>query len=304
MLSQIKSRIVPTPSGYLHIGNAFNFLLTALIVDFKKGKLHLRIDDFDISRSKRKFVEDIFVQLDWLGIEYDSGPTGPDELFSKYSQQLRSDYYFNAIEVIKKNKKIFACECSRSMIRQISNKRTYPGYCREKNIDLGNKNITWRVNVPEGTIVNYKTFFNSIKTINVNDSIGDFVIKRRDGLPAYQIISVVEDLEQGINLIVRGKDLLGSTGAQIFIGGCLNGGTLLESVFIHHNLIKNSSGAKISKTYGDLSLKELKKKNQNATFVFQETAKMLHLPHRDIITLDHLKELFKISINQQNFFEF
>ena len=79
MNSPITSRIAPTPSGYLHLGNAFNFLLTALLVDFQNGHLHLRIDDLDDSRVERSAVEDIFVQLEWLGIKYDSGPSGPDE---------------------------------------------------------------------------------------------------------------------------------------------------------------------------------------------------------------------------------
>ena len=134
MQESIKSRIAPTPSGFLHLGNAFNFIITALLVDLMKGHLHLRIDDFDTSRIKRAAVEDIFVQLEWLGIEYDSGPSGPDELFSKYSQQLRKDYYFYAIEILRKNRHIFACECSRSKIRQFSSKSTYPGTCKNKNM--------------------------------------------------------------------------------------------------------------------------------------------------------------------------
>ena len=109
MQEPFKSRIAPTPSGYLHLGNAFNFILTTLLLDLEKGHLHLRIDDFDNSRLNKKSVEDIFIQLEWLGIEYDSGPSGPDELFSKYSQKLKSDYYLSAIELLRKKKHIFAC---------------------------------------------------------------------------------------------------------------------------------------------------------------------------------------------------
>ena len=106
MQKRLKSRIAPTPSGFLHLGNAFNFLLTALLVDSEKGHLHLRIDDFDNLRLNKKSVEDIFFQFEWLGIEYHSGPSGPDELFSIYSQKLKNDYYFAAIELLKKKKHI------------------------------------------------------------------------------------------------------------------------------------------------------------------------------------------------------
>ena len=101
----VKSRIAPTPSGFLHLGNAFNFLLTTLLVDFFQGHLHLRIDDCHTSRLNLSAIEDIFFQLEWLGIEYDSGPSGPDELFSKFSQRLRKEFYFEAIEILQKNGK-------------------------------------------------------------------------------------------------------------------------------------------------------------------------------------------------------
>ena len=299
MQESIKSRIAPTPSGFLHLGNAFNFIITALLVDLMKGHLHLRIDDFDTSRIKRAAVEDIFVQLEWLGIEYDSGPSGPDELFSKYSQQLRKDYYFYAIEILRKNRHIFACECSRSKIRQFSSKSTYPGTCKNKNISLKKKNIPWRVNVPNETFIKYRTFMNSNDKIKVDESIGDFIIKRRDGLPAYQIISLVDDLEQGINLVVRGQDLLASTGAQLFLAKCLKGESFLDSQFVHHKLIKNNTGEKLSKKFGDLSLQAINKKNHSPRYVFREIARMLNLPFDDINTLDHLKESFKMVISKQ-----
>ena len=100
MSSKLISRLAPTPSGNLHFGNAFNFLLTYLLVKFYDGILHLRIDDLDGPRVDPKSVEDIFIQLEWLGIEYHYGPSGPDELYSSYSQQLRKDRYFNAIEIL------------------------------------------------------------------------------------------------------------------------------------------------------------------------------------------------------------
>ena len=126
MSSLVFSRLAPTPSGYLHFGNAFNFLLTRLLVDYQRGHLHLRIDDLDGPRVERSSVEDIFVQLEWLGIDYDSGPTGPDELYSKFSQQLRKERYRESLELLHKSGHLFACDCSRSEIRQLTLNRNYP----------------------------------------------------------------------------------------------------------------------------------------------------------------------------------
>ena len=195
MYSNIISRLAPTPSGYLHFGNAFNFLLTYLLVNFHDGVLHLRIDDLDGPRVDRASVEDIFIQLEWLGIDYHFGPSGPDDLYSRFSQQLRKDRYFNAIEVLQKAGHLFACECSRSKIRNSSAGKIYPGTCRNKKLNFMKQNQTWRVIVPEKTFVFYKTLTNNKKKIDLTTGIGDFVIRRRDGLPAYQIASLMDDIE-------------------------------------------------------------------------------------------------------------
>jgi len=295
----VKTRIAPTPSGFLHLGNAFNFVLTALIVDLMGGHLHLRIDDFDKSRTKLSFVEDIFVQLEWLGIEYNSGPSGPGELFSQYSQQLRKDSYFEALEILRKNDFIFACECSRSEIRELSSNGIYPGICLHKNIDLNKSKCAWRINVPDKTYIKFKTFFDNYEKIDVSKAIGDFVVKRKDGLPAYQITSLIDDIEMGINLIVRGTDLLPSTSAQIFLAECLKEDTFHAINYIHHKLIIDNSGQKLSKSCGSFSLKGLKKQLNSPSWIFQQIAQTLKLPYKEISTLGNLKEAFRKAMKQK-----
>ena len=245
MSSNFISRLAPTPSGYLHFGNAFNFLLTYLLVNFHDGVLHLRIDDLDGPRVDRASVEDIFIQLEWLGIDYHFGPAGPDDLYSRFSQQLRKDSYFNAIEVLQKAGHLFACECSRSKIRNSSASKIYPGTCRNKKLNFMKRNQTWRVIVPEKTFVFYKNLTNNKEKIDLTTGIGDFVIRRRDGLPAYQIASLMDDIEMGVNLIVRGADLISSTGAQLFLAKCLNDSSFPAAHFVHHMLMKNESGKKL-----------------------------------------------------------
>jgi len=293
MDSPVISRLAPTPSGYLHLGNAFNFLLTALLVDFQGGHLHLRIDDLDDPRVERSAVEDIFVQLEWLGIKYDSGPSGPDELFSKFSQRFRMDLYHESLELLRKSGRLFACECSRSEIREISSNGNYPGTCRNKKLNLLKGNQTWRILVPVQTLVCLKTFTNKIEKIDVSREMADFVIKRRDGLPAYQLASIMDDLELGVNLVVRGYDLRSSTGAQLYLAKCLNDSIFPETRFVHHVLQTDDAGDKLSKSKGAHSIQMLREKHRNPTWIYQETAKSLNLPFEEIQTLEDLKEVFR-----------
>ena len=299
MFSNFISRLAPTPSGYLHFGNAFNFLLTYLLVHFHDGVLHLRIDDLDGPRVDHAYVEDIFIQLEWLGIDYHFGPSGPDDLYSRFSQQLRKDRYFNAIGVLHKTGHLFACECSRSKIINSSTSKIYPGTCKNKKLNFMKQNQTWRVIVPEKTFVFYKTLTNNKKKIDLTTGIGDFVIRRRDGLPAYQIASLMDDIEMGVNLIVRGSDLITSTGAQLFLAKCLNDPFFPASQFVHHILMKNESGKKLSKSSGDHSLRFLRNKCNRPSIVYQQSAEILDLPFEDIQTLQDLLELFRTELIQR-----
>jgi len=296
MSSNFISRLAPTPSGYLHFGNAFNFLLTYLLVNFHDGVLHLRIDDLDGPRVDRSSIEDIFIQLEWLGIDYHFGPSGPDDLYSRFSQQLRKDRYFNAIKILQKTGYLFACECSRSKIRNSSASNIYPGTCRNKKLNFMKQNQTWRVIVPEKTFVFYKTLTNNKKKIDLTTGSGHFVIRRRDGLPAYQIASLMDDIEMGVNLIVRGADLISSTGAQLFLAKCLNDSFFPAAHFVHHMLMKNESGKKLSKSSGNRSLKFLRNKYSRPTIVYQQSAEILDLPFEDIQTLQDLIEVFRTGM--------
>ena len=305
MFSNLISRLAPTPSGYLHFGNAFNFLLTYLLVDFYDGILHLRIDDLDGPRVDNASVEDIFFQLEWLGIDYHFGPSGPDDLFSRFSQQLRKDRYYDAIEILQKAGHLFACECSRSKISNYSVSKIYSGTCRNKKINFIKENQTWRVIVPEDTFVSYSTLTKNKKEIDLTKEIGDFVIRRRDGLPAYQIASLLDDIEMNVNLIVRGSDLISSTGAQLFLANCLNDNYFPAAFFVHHNLMKNESGEKLSKSSGDHSLKLLRNKYNSPTIVYQQSAKILNLPFEEIQTLQDLIVVFREEmIKKRNLIEF
>ena len=133
--------------------------------------------------------------------------------------------------------------------------------------------------------------------------MADSVIKRRDGLPAYQLASIMDDLELGVNLVVRGEDLRASTAAQVFLAECLSDKVFPAARFIHHQLINDNSGNKLSKSAGAFSLTNLREKYQSPLWIYQETAKSLGLPFKHIRTLDDLKEVFRNAIQKKDGFE-
>ena len=153
--------------------------------------------------------------------------------------------------------------------------------------------------VPENSYVCYSTLTNKKKGIDLTTGIGDFVIRRRDGLPAYQIASLIDDIEMGVNLIVSGSDLITSTGAQLLLAKCLDDSFFPSSYFVHHKLMKNESGKKLSKSSGNQSLKFLRNKHNSPTIVYQQSAKILDLPFEDIQTIQDLKEVFRAEMIQR-----
>lgn len=225
MNQSIKSRIAPTPSGLLHLGNAYNFLITYRETVIKRsGELLLRIDDSDSQRIRDEYIQDIFDSISWLEIPISYGPKNMEDFKSKYSQGLKKDHYFKMINKIPDT---FVCQCSRSFLKE--------NQCPCKNMNLkytpGENSI--RVEVKNQELFN---------------SVGDFVVWRKDDLPSYQLASLVDDIDNNINLIIRGEDLMSSTKAQFYLAELLNDTVYTHAHFMHHPLIKDKNNDKISKS--------------------------------------------------------
>ena len=137
MNQKIISRIAPTPSGFLHAGNVYNFLLTYLFTRAFDGILYLRIDDYDLPRYRRQYVENIFRVLDMLGIDFDGGPGGVGEFETKFSSKFRLGAYQNALKTLEQKGVCYACECSHSMKSSFEN-GIYTRVCAEKNLKFKN----------------------------------------------------------------------------------------------------------------------------------------------------------------------
>lgn len=221
----IITRFAPTPSGLLHIGNALNFALTWWITRQNGGKIHLRIDDADKERFRPEYLVDIFEGLEWMGLDWDSGPRTPGEFEHKYSQALKTESYFNRL---KNSKSLFACDCSRKEIRRLSPEGTYPGTCRVKSLKA----------IRGETAIRQKTELSS----------GDYIVWRKDDLPAYHLASLVDDQDLGSNFIFRGKDLEESTIIQKDLEAHIGGDSFKKAKIMHHELLKAPSGEKLSKS--------------------------------------------------------
>ena len=289
----IVSRLAPTPSGYLHLGNAFSFILTWLLVRRLGGKLHLRIDDLDAPRLNQDCLEDIFIQLEWLGLDYDTGPQGPDDHLRRFSQSLRLEEYMSALEEIRESGLLYACSCSRKQYLSKSKNGQYPRTCREKKLDFDQPGMAWRFR-SETDICSEETDRQKEGSQEENQFpfLGDAIMRRKDGLPSYQIASLVDDLKNQCSLIVRGMDLFPSTHFQISVAGKMAWQEFKEILFVHHPLLKDSFGKKLSKSEAALSLKTLRKEKSKPGFIYRGVARSLDLPVDEIEDLESLQQIF------------
>jgi len=252
-----RTRLAPTPSGYLHLGNAASFLLTADLAKRFGAHLLLRIDDLDRERVRPEYIQDIFDTLEWLAVHWDEGPRGPAEFEAIFSQVHRKPLYDEALKMLKDRELLFACTCSRS---QLASEGTtgYPGTCLHKNIPLDTPGASWRIRTPDDARVRMKTLSEGEILSSLPDTLRHAIVRKKNGEAAYQLASVVDDLHYGVDLIVRGEDLLDSTLVQLYIAKALEEPGFGKVVFHHHPLLKGPEESKLSKSAGASSIKSMK----------------------------------------------
>ncbi|MCS6807835.1 MAG: glutamate--tRNA ligase family protein [Bacteroidota bacterium] len=270
----IRSRLAPTPSGLLHIGNVLSFLLTWLIVRKLGGSLHLRIDDLDTDRAKPAYYDDIFATLEWLHLDVDSGPRSFAECRQYWSQRHRQVQYNSLLRTLALNGDVFACECSRSQLLRQEPTNIYPGNCRAKNIPLDTPHTAWRIRLTETDVISFRD--GRLGQVCVKAStIGDSIVRRRDGIPSYHIASLADDVQENITLIVRGEDLLHSTAVQMILAQRLRLDQFCRVQFVHHPLVCDSTGNKLSKSHNALSIKVMREQGTTVEDIYQRCAEWL-----------------------------
>lgn len=263
-----RTRIAPTPSGFLHLGNVFSFALTVGLARQFGAKVLLRIDDLDRQRSLPVYVQDIFDTLQFMEIPWDEGPKSYKEYEQEYAQVHRLPLYRAALQQLKHSGKLFACHCSRSKIARISTGGAYPGTCLDKDLPLLGAGCNWRLNTDDATQIAVTDLWGKCRNETLTDSMRHFIVRKKDGLPAYQLASVVDDVHFGVDMVVRGSDLWESTLAQLYLGRMLEADTFSRSVFFHHCLLCSNMGDKLSKSAGSTSVKYLREQGKTAKAIY------------------------------------
>ncbi|SDT59948.1 glutamyl-tRNA synthetase [Mucilaginibacter mallensis] len=270
-----QTRIAPTPSGFLHLGNVLSFSITAALAQKHGTKILLRIDDIDRARVTRQYLQDIFDTLNFLEIPWDDGPRDVDGFEKNYSQLQRMPIYMEALEQLRSKGQVFACTCSRKQISNIDG--SYDESlctCFDQQIPLSTEHANWRLITNNEELV-IKDYSGKDIRATLPAEMHNFIVKKKDGSPAYQLTSVMDDLLYGVDLIVRGEDLWPSTLAQHQLAATLGESDFNDIVFYHHPLMMEPSGKKLSKSAGSTSIKYLRENGKSKADVYTIIAGML-----------------------------
>ena len=265
-MSGPRTRIAPTPSGFLHVGNALNFLIAHQLTRDEGGTMLLRIDDLDTERVRPEYVQDVFDSLHWLGITWEEGPRDADDFYRNWSQSLRAEQPNALLTALKDAGHLFACTCSRRQLDHCA--------CRSANIRFDLPDAAWRLRVPEPCPVTINGWPTGETQVDLHTALRDPILRQRNGSPAYQMASLADDIRFGMTLIVRGEDLLPSTACQLHIADLL-GSKVRHTRFLHHPLIVDEHGRKLSKSEGATALRALRLAGEPADRLRSQAASIL-----------------------------
>lgn len=252
-----KTRLAPTPSGYLHLGNVISFLITVSLAKKHGAKVLLRIDDLDQQRVRTEYIQDIFDTLDFLEIPYDEGPRDLSDLKNRYSQRCRMPQYQTLLDALAEQGLLFSCDCSRKKIQKNHPKGWYTGHCLPRNLSLTGQGLAWRLKTRPDVTYALTDYPAASRNCQIPEDMAFFVVRKKDGDPAYQVASLVDDRFFGIDLIVRGEDLWDSTCAQGYLSSLLPDQPLAGTTFFHHPLLKDGT-QKLSKSEGALAIRTMR----------------------------------------------
>ena len=262
-----RGRIAPSPTGFLHLGHAKTFWIAQERAREAGGRLVLRIEDIDQARCKPEYRDAVIEDLRWFGLTWEEGPDCGGE-FAPYTQSERHLYYLELLERLRAGGHIYPCRCSRRDVLSAARaphagdeEPNYPGTCRPgvgeppaATLDL--EDVHWRFRVPDGERLAFRDEAQGMQSAVAGVDFGDFVVWRRDGIPAYQFAVVADDAAMKITEVVRGMDLLLSTFRQLLIYRALN----LEAPRFCHTplLVDPATGERLAKRHASLSLRELR----------------------------------------------
>ena len=255
----VRTRFAPAPTGFLHIGHVVNAIHVWKTARDAGGEVLLRIEDHDRVRSRPEYERAILDDLDWLGFIADRPSTDDFRAGACEGRQSeRRDVYEAALAGLRARALVYACECTRADVPSSGGgiERRYPGTCAAKGL-AERKGLGLRVRL-EPSVERFVDRTHGPQEQNPSEQSGDILVRDRDGNWTYQFAATVDDYVQGITLVVRGDDLLPSTGRQIQLARLLGRAEAPE--FLHHRLVMKPDGRKLSKSDGDTGVRELREK--------------------------------------------
>ncbi len=266
-LSTPISRFAPSPTGYLHLGHLTHMIYVWGITRAAKGQIILRMEDHDRGRCRLEYEESIFKDLKWLGFEWDNRSFDLGSGPSPFRQSDCLDLYTHHLEALARNGLTFNCSCSRKEIQHLMDKSSsnhseqfYFGTCREQ-VKANTKDTGVRLKLTKRSF-DFEDLLLGAQTQLPASQCGDMLIQDRLDNFTYQYAVCVDDLRHQVNLIIRGQDLTNSTGRQLQLRSFLGDDSI--PMFLHHPLIKDDAGNKLSKRALSESLSNRRENGESA----------------------------------------
>lgn len=253
---RIRGRYAPSPTGPLHLGNLRTALLAWLCARSAGGAFILRVEDLDAPRVRARETSGMLRDLGWLGLDWDEGPNAGG-LYGPYAQSQRSDLYSAALAALREHDLVYPCYCTRAELATIASAPhlgdaapTYPGTCRtlsqrqRRAREATGRRPSLRFKAPNAPISFVDALAGRVEE-HVAATTGDFIVRRSDGVTAYQLAVVVDDALMGVSQVVRGSDLLESTARQLALYDAL--GYERPGEFAHVPIALDADGKRMAK---------------------------------------------------------
>ena len=295
------TRFAPSPTGDLHLGNARTALFSLLLARNAGGRFVLRIEDTDLARSQEQHTLQLMDDLRWLGLDWDAGPDQEDER-GPYRQSARGELYSAHFAALERAGLAYPCFCT-ALELEVSRKTQiaagrpprYAGTCRELSEAQRNEKraagiaTTWRFRVPVGRRIEFEDFVHGPQSFS-SDDIGDFVIRRSDGTPAFFFCNAVDDASMGVTHVLRGEDHLTNTPRQLMILEALQ---LPAPQYGHVSLIVGCDGAPLSKRHGATSVRDYRERGYLPQALLNHLFRLGHSSaEHAVLSLDAMAKAF------------
>ncbi len=269
---KLRTRFAPSPTGHLHLGHVAHMLYVWGMAEILGGEVLLRIEDHDRQRCQRRYERDLLRDLEWLGFEA-ANRIGAQS--SRHRQSDCDEAFAHALRRLKRSYPVYRCVCTRKQLLEAAGpdafgERPYPGTCRNAAHPASEPHglrLAWE---PDAAAEVFTDGLLGPQWQEPREQCGDLLLRDRHGNWSYQFSVTVDDLRHGVDFVVRGEDLLQSTGRQLRLARML--GAVQQPVFYHHPLVRDAQGAKLGKRQGSPAVCELREQGIRATKVLGEAA--------------------------------